>query len=212
MSARRTVDRLALGLCLGLCLAPMLASAQGSDDGRWLLRARALHLNPGIHDTIGLYVSVTPLRFTEIDVTWFLRPEWALEFALTVPQAHSVQSAGFEVGQLRQLPPTLMLQYHATQFAAWRVRPYLGAGLNYVQVDNLRFTPDVATQLQASVRNRSVGWAVGAGIDVSLGGGWVFNLDVKRTQLKTELKNVDAAFGEFKVRPLLTSAGFGLRF
>ncbi len=208
MSLRRALG----GLALGLSLAPLAAFAQGSDDGRWLLRVRALHLNPGIHDTIGLYVSVTPLRFTEVDATWFIRPEWAVEFALTVPQAHSVQSAGYEVGQLRQLPPTLMLQYHVTALTPWRLRPYLGAGINYVLVDNLRFTPDVATQLQATVRNRSIAPAFGAGVDITLGGGWVFNLDIKRMQLKTELNNIDAAFGEFKVRPWLTSAGFGLRF
>jgi outer membrane protein len=192
-----------------LWLAAGLARAQGSDTGDWLLRARALHLDPGITDTIGLYVTVAPLRFTELDLSWFFRPDWAVEFALTVPQAHSVQSAGFEVGQLRQLPPTLLLQYH---LSGWRVRPYAGAGINYVLVDNLRFTPDLAPQLQATVRNRSIALAYGAGIDVPLGRGWVFNLDVKRLQLKTRLNSVDPIFGEFKVEPLLTSVGFGLRF
>lgn len=206
------LQRALAGLAIAFGLLPGAVSAQGQDDGRWQLRARAVHLNPGIHDTIGLFVSVTPLRFTEVDVTWFIRPEWAVEFALTVPQPHAVLSAGFEVGQLRQLPPTLMLQYHVGALAQWRLHPYVGAGINYVLVDNLRFTPDVATQLQATVRNRSIAPAFGAGVDVRLAGGWFFNLDVKRMQLKTELNNIDPAFGEFKVRPWLTSVGLGLRF
>jgi outer membrane protein len=199
----------------GLLAAPLLAHAQGSqgaDIGHWLVRARTLHLDPGITDTIGLYVTVSPRRFTELDISWFLRPEWAVEYALTVPQAHSVQSAGFEVGQLRQLPPTLLLQYHVTNLAGGLVRPYVGVGVSYTLVDNLRFSPELASQLQATARNRSFALAIGAGLDVPLGRGWVFSIDVKRLQLKTDLNAIDPVFGEFKVRPVLTSAGLGYRF
>ena len=188
---------------------PLLASAQGDDAGTWLLRARALHLNPGIQDTIGLAVSVTPLNFTELDATWFINPHWALEFAITVPQKHSVMSAGFEVGRLNQLPPTLVLQYH---HSIWRLRPYVGLGINYTLVDNLRFSPDTSPALQASVRNNSIAGVVALGVDVPLGGGWVFNADVKRMQLKTRLNTIDPAFGSFKVNPVLTSLGLGWRF
>jgi len=192
-----------------LVLLPALAAAQGEPARAWLLRARALHLDPGIRDTIGLFVSVEPRTFTELDLSWLATPQLALELAVTVPQTHTVRSAGFEVGRLRQLPPTLTLQFHVpTRFG----RLYLGAGASYTLVSNLRFAPQYSNTLQPSVRNHSVRPVLQLGLDVPVTAGLSLNVDVKRMQLATDLSRFGPQPGDFKVRPTLAGLGLALRF
>ena len=185
------------------------AGAAASPRGEGQLRLRSLHLRPNIHDTIGLFVDVEPLGFTELDLTWSPHPGLGIELALTWPQTHRVRSAGFEVGRLRQLPPTLVL---LRQFQAGPLRPYLGGGLSYTLVSNLRFAPEFSATLQPAVRNHSVGWVLAAGIDWALPGPWSLNVDAKRLQLKTDLGRVGDLPGDFRVRPVLWSLGLGWRF
>lgn len=190
-------------------IAPAAQAQPIESEGNWLLRARTLQLNPGIQDGIGLFITVEPLRFTEVDLTWFFRPQWALEFSLTVPQTHLVNSAGFEVGRLRQLPPTLVLQYHLT---GWRLQPYVSAGVSYTLISNLRFSPDLQAVLQPTLRNRSFGPVLGLGVEVPLTRQWSLNVDWKQLRLKTDLDALGPGVGFFNVRPRLASLGIGYRF
>lgn len=190
--------------------APAPAEAGTTQDAStWTLRVRHLRLDPDIVDTIGLFVGVEPLTFTELDLTWSPRRDVGIELAITWPQTHRVLSAGFEVGRLRQLPPTLVLLWRPV---GGRVRPYVGAGFSYTQVSNLRFAPEYSATLQPTVRNHSLGGVLAVGLDVGWAGRWSFNLDAKRLQLKTDLARVGDLPGEFRVRPLLLSAGLGFRF
>jgi outer membrane protein len=173
------------------------------------VRLRTLDVSTGIEDGIGLFITLEPTRFTELSLTWFARPSWAIELAATVPQSHSVKSAGFEVGQLRQLPPTLVLQYH---FTGWRVRPYLQAGISYTLVSNLRFAPAVQSQLQPTLRNRSIGPVWGLGAELPLAGGWSMNADFKQLKLATDIEALAPGLGYFRVKPRLASVGLGYRF
>lgn len=224
MTPRRRGPLLHVALALAGALAALPGRAapvdtrQGAEPdaaqgGRWLLRARGLKLDPGIHDTIGLFVTVEPLRFTELDLSWFATRQLAFELAVTVPQRHAVKSAGFEVGQLRQLPPTLLAQWHfGAASGSARLRPYVGAGISWTRVSNLRFSPGTDPVLQATVRNNSIGPVLALGLDLALDGRWSINLDAKALQLRTDLAGGQSAFGEFKVRPVVLGAGLGLRF
>lgn len=209
----------ALALALALALpcrgaevpAAVDAGAAGSPDSAWSwqLRVRQLRLDPRIVDTIGLFVSVEPLGFTQLDLTWWPRPDIGLEVALTLPQAHRVLSAGFEVARLRQLPPTLVLLW---QPGRARVRPYLGAGLSYTRVSNLRFAPAYSATLQPTPRNHSLGAVLAFGVDITLAGRWSLNFDAKRLRIQTDLDRVGDLPGDFRVRPWLSGVGLGLRF
>lgn len=187
------------------CLAP----AYAQDSGSWLVRARALSLDSANKDSTGLDLSVNNKVFPEVDISYFLSPNVALELVLTYPQKHDIRAGGTKIGTLKHLPPTLSVQYH---FPMGSFRPYVGAGLNYTNFSKVDFIPAIDTALQPSIKHNSVGLALGAGVDFAVGGGWLLNVDVKKVQIRTDVSSFGSKVGEFKVDPLLFSLGVGKRF
>jgi len=192
---------------LSLALAAPMAMAQ--DSGDWVVRGRALNLQSANKDTTGLNLSVNDKTFPEVDIAYFLTPNVAVELVLTYPQKHDIRSGGNKIGTLKHLPPTLLAQWHFPM-DGWR--PYVGAGLNLTLFSDVSFDPAVQAALSPSIKNRSTGAAFQVGVDVPLGGGWLFNADVKKVQIKTDVFSFGAKAGTFKVDPTLLSVGFGKRF
>ena len=185
------------------------ATAQAQDSGSWIVRGRVLNLDSANKDNTGLDLSVNNKTFPEVDITYFLNTNVALELVLTYPQKHDIRSAGTKIGSLKHLPPTLSVQYH---FPMAGYRPYVGAGLNYTNFSKVDFIPAVDSALGPSIKHNSFGLAFGAGVDVPMGGGWLFNLDVKKVQIKTDVSSFGTKVGTFKVDPVLFSLGVGKRF
>lgn len=189
-------------------LTPLAASAQ--DTGDWLIRGRALHLDPANKDSTGLNLSVNSKVFPEVDISYFFTPNFAAELVLTYPQKHDIRSGATKIGTLKHLPPTLSLQYHVTGLGGFR--PYVGAGVNYTNFSSVHWVPAVGAALGPNVDRSSFGLSLQAGVDVPVGGGWLLNLDVKKVQIRTDVSSFGAKVGEFKVDPLLVSIGVGKRF
>lgn len=189
-------------------LAPQFAAAQ--DTGNWLVRARALNLQSENGDSTGLDLSINDKTFLEVDISYFFTPNLAAELILTYPQKHTLRSGDTVIGSLKHLPPTLTMQYHFTGISGFR--PYVGAGVNYTRFSSVHFVPAVDAALDPSVKKNSFGFALQAGFDVPMGGGWVFNADIKKVQLDTEVKSGSTKVGTFTVDPLLLSLGVGKRF
>jgi len=189
-------------------VAPLAAQAQ--DTGDWIVRARAVSLNAENDDDTGLDLSINDKVFPEVDISYFLTPNFALELILTYPQEHDVKSAGAKIGTFKHLPPTLTAQYHFTGLGGWR--PYVGLGLNYTHISDVNWDPAVEAAQQPSLKKDSFGLAAQIGADVPVGGGWLLNVDVKKVQIGTEVSSFGAKAGDFKVDPWLVSVGFGKRF
>ncbi len=208
-----------LGLAtLALALAAPLAQAQ--DSGTWLVRGRAVHLASDNGNSAQLKSTLVSLGsaeasindrwLPEVDITYFFSPNLAAELILTYPQKQDLSLTNLGViGTFKHLPPTLTLQYHFTGMGAFR--PYVGAGLNYTNISSVKFAPAVAA-LDLNLKRNSYGLAAQVGVDVPMGGGWLFNLDVKKVQIGTDVTSGGTKIGEFKVDPLLVSIGFGKRF
>ncbi len=192
---------------LSLALTAPMAMAQ--DSGSWVVRGRALNLQSANKDTTGLNLSVNDKTFPEVDIAYFLTPNVAVELVLTVPQKHDIRAGGNKIGTLKHLPPTLLAQWH---FPMGGFRPYVGAGLNLTLFSDVKFDPGVQAALSPSIKNRSTGAAFQLGVDVPMGGGWLFNADLKKVQIKTDVLSFGAKAGTFKVDPTLLSVGFGKRF
>lgn len=214
MPAARPGPRRGLTRLLAAALAagtPALVAAETEARlGDWQLHLRHARVAPGITDTIGLFITVEPLDFTELALSW--RPSrWlAVEAAFTWPRDHVVRSAGFEVGRLRQLPPTLVLQ---GRWPLGWVEPYAGVGLSVVHTGQLRFAPAYSQTLQPTVRDGSVSAVWQLGLAWPLSRGWSLQAELKQLHIRTDLDAAGAqALGEFKVRPLLRSVGLSLRF
>lgn len=203
---------IALAAVLAATLAPQFAAAQSTadDSGAWLLRVRALHLDSKNSDSTGLDLSINNKTFPEFDVSYFFTPNIAAELILTYPQRQTIRSGDTVIGSLKHLPPTLTLQYHFTGLGG--ARPYLGAGVNYTRFSSVSFEPAVEAALDPSIKKSSFGWALQAGVDVPVGGGWLLNADIKKVQLETDVRSAGTKVGTFKVDPVLISLGVGKRF
>lgn len=191
------------------CLLVAVPAAQAQDQGDWIVRARALRLDSANKDSTGLGLSVNNKTFPEVDISYFLTPNLAAELILTYPQKHDIRSNGAVIGSLKHLPPTLTLQYHVDA-GGWR--PYVGLGVNATLFSDVNFVPAVKQALNPSTSGSSFGLAANLGFDVPLGGGWLFNVDVKKVKLGADIKSNGSKVGEFKVDPLLVSVGVGMRF
>jgi outer membrane protein len=112
-------------------------------------------------------------------------------------------------------PPALTLQYHFDNMGAFK--PYVGAGVQYIAA----FDEDTADNPIGSSGveiDDAFGFTLQAGIDVSLGGGWYLNADVKKTWLDTDAVWKDPLGAgnridvDVDIDPLIVSAGLGYRF
>jgi len=211
MSRTPTFFRPSIATAVALAaLATVVAPTANAQDSPWVFRARAVNIDPADKDKTGLGLSLSRKTIPEVDLSYFLTPNWAAELVLTVPQRHTLYSNGARIGSVKHLPPTLTAQYHFNPEGSFR--PYVGAGVNYTRFSSAHFEPAVQTALQPSIRNNSVGLALQAGFDVMLDKQWSINVDVKKLQMDTEVRSRGAAVGKFKIDPLLVGAGVGYRF
>ena len=194
-------------LLAGGVLLPVASQAQ---DAPFLVRVRAVDLESANSDSTGLDLSINNKIIPEIDFSYFITPQWAVELVLTYPQKQTIRAGGTEIGTLKHLPPTLTAQYHFTLLGAFK--PYVGAGLNYTRFSNVSFIPAVQTALQPSLSKNSVGFAVQAGFDYEFLKNTYFNVDVKKVQIRTDVRSAGTKVGTFKVDPWLIGVGIGRRF
>jgi len=188
--------------------AASLVSTQAfaqAKEGPWMVRARAVSLSSANTDNTGLGLSVNDIVLPEVDFSYFFTPNIAAELILTVPQQHDVRLNGNKIGTLSQLPPTLLVQYHFTNFTGFK--PYVGAGINYTKFTTTDILGGVGT-----LNSSSTGGALQVGVDVPLSGNMYFNFDVKKVMIGTDVYLGGVNKGTFKVDPLLVGVGIGWRF
>ena len=180
-------------------------------DGKWMVRARAVHLDSANGGAAGdKGVSVNDKWIPELDISYFFTPNLAAELILTYPHKHDVRLNGAKIGTLKHLPPTLLAQYHFTNLGAFK--PYVGAGINYTRFSSVKFDPAVDAALNPSVKKNSFGPALQIGFDYALDKNWSINFDVKKVYIKTDVRSFGTKVGTFKVDPLLVGVGLGYRF
>ncbi|WP_435412620.1 OmpW/AlkL family protein [Psychroserpens mesophilus] len=179
------------------------------DYSKWQLRIRAIAVSPApyFYDAIsGFKPDISTAFAPEVDITYFLSKNIALELMLTTSN-HDVEIKDeANLGSVSLLPPTLSLQYH---FDLDDFKPYIGAGLNYTI-----FYGEDAGDLDAISYKNEIGYALQAGIDYNLNDKWFINLDLKKIFLKTEVtpNNDNASKVEANLDPLIMGFGVGMKF
>lgn len=202
-------------------LAALPAAAQEVAEGRWLVRARAVHLDMEHRSTPipalavpGDAIRVEDKTIPELDISYFLTKNLAAELILTYPQKHDVKVGSsaigaFKAGSFKHLPPTLTLQWHFNPDGVFR--PYVGAGVNYTRITSERLRVPGVTRLH--LEDDSWGGALQAGFDVKVSKNLFLNLDVKKVQIRSDLRNdAGAKVSRVKLDPLLIGVGIGYRF
>lgn len=194
-----------------LALIALASSQAMAQESPWLVRARAVHIEPdnksdpvggvGAADTIKVANKTIP----ELDITYFFTPHIAAELILTYPQKHDVRLNGAKIGSFKHLPPTLNLQYHFAPGAT--INPYVGAGVNYTRISSVKLL-DGAGDLE----NDSFGLSLQAGIDFRLNEHWSINADIKKVNIRSDVYVGGAKASQVKVDPVLFGLGVGYRF
>jgi outer membrane protein len=180
-----------------------------ADQGDILARVRAISIQPdvsagGALGTLGTGVknAVVP----ELDFVYMVRPSIGLELILATSR-HQVTSNAGALGGVNVLPPTLLLQYYFN--AAGKVRPYVGAGLNYTLFYNNGLH---AGDTPVSIKNSSFGPALQIGMDVQVARNLFVNADIKKIWMRTDASAGGASLGSLKIDPLVAGMGVGMRF
>jgi len=209
-------------LATGMLAAPAFAA-----QGDVLIRVRGIMVAPnersgGVLPTFPTEkVTVSNSFMPEVDISYMLTDHVGAELiaATTKHDASGKTGTTGSIGKLAStwvLPPTLTLQYHFAPGA--KVRPYVGAGLNYT----VFYSEKASKGLEAAVGNTSVkmkdsfGYALQAGIDVPVTERIFFNLDVKYIDMDTTARLATTAIGVERVKihidPFVFGMGIGMRF
>ncbi|MBG52004.1 MAG: hypothetical protein CML99_06240 [Rhodobiaceae bacterium] len=192
---------------LGFMGAVEQARAEG--DSPWLIRVRGIYVSPdesanvrGLAGSVEADGSLVP----ELDISYFFTDNIAAELILATSNHDMSATAGVDLGDVWVLPPTLTLQYHFSPKETFR--PYVGAGINYT----IFYGEDKGAVASIDYED-GFGYALQAGADFDLGNQWVFNIDVKKLWLNTDVTiNGGAITADVDLDPWIFGAGFGYRF
>lgn len=201
----------AISLSSTASFAKDVASSTNFSAGDLLVRARVLGVIPQEDSTITPAVGKAALSNSvvpELDFTYFFNSNIAAELILaTTPHNVDVKGASkIDAGKVWLLPPTLLAQYHFSNFESFK--PYVGAGLNYTMFYNA----DAGSLTNVSYKD-GFGYALQAGVDVPLADNWYFNVDVKKIFLNTEAKFANKTVAaDVDIDPLLVGVGIGYKF
>lgn len=242
----RTILTSASPLVLAAALGGGLMSVQAADLASATLHTRAQHVeafNPwmirlrvlGVLPDLGASsvnvagvpslsspnstLSISDQLIPELDITYFFTTNIAAELILGVTKHHITGTGtldGLDIGKASLLPPTLTLQYHFTDFGAFK--PYVGAGINYTvffsqSAANTRFAGLAVTDLRIS---NQVAPAIQFGFDYMLDRHWGLNFDVKKLWLRpaysATVNNTIPVAGQANIDPWLVSGGITYKF
>ena len=196
-------------------LKPGLALATAQSP--WMIRVRALGVLPQGGASLagapaGYGVSITNSVVPELDISYFFTKNIAAELILGVTP-HTVKGTGSlaafgSIVSTTALPPTLTLQYHFTEFGAFK--PYVGVGVNFTTYFN-------TTTKNAALAPMSIfpSWGVAGqvGFDYMIDQHWGFNVDVKKIMMQPNVRLAGGAItGHVNINPWIIGAGVTYRF
>ncbi len=191
----------------------------------WMIRVRALGVvtrNSGYVDQVpGSGVTTSDTVVPELDITYFFNKNWAAELILGVTKHHVTGTGvaatnGLDVGKSWVLPPTLTLQYHFTNFGAFK--PYIGAGVNYTVFFSQtagNTANGAGVIITRSHLHNSWSPALQIGFDYMIDKHWGINVDVKKLWLRPKWdgdSNVGPLTGKVNLDPWLIGAGVTYKF
>jgi outer membrane protein len=196
-------------------IAPALAlvglvaasAAQAQELPRWILRAGVHPVQPKPHNHEQLQVGDgAAISFA---ATYMLSRHWGIEALAALPVEHEIVLKGSgTVARVRQLPPTLSLQYHFID-PNGRIRGYLGAGINHTSF----FDESTRGVLLQSELNLADSWgpAVQAGLDFDLARRWFISVDARWFDIDTAARLDGASLGTVEIDPYAVGMTIGRR-
>ncbi len=197
--------------CAALVASFASNNALAEELSPWLVRVRLLDVVTERNNTAGGGVGADTLKVSdqvqpEVDVTYFFTKNIAAELVATYPVSHSINLSGTDIGGLKELPPTLNLQWHCEPLG--KVTPYIGPGVTYMRTWDSRAAVGALTTSQ-----NNWGGDLQVGMDYAIDQHWSFNVDVKKVWISADVQAVGgASVLTANINPLLAGVGLGYRF
>ncbi|HHW7569395.1 TPA: OmpW/AlkL family protein [Mannheimia haemolytica] len=216
-----------LAIILGGAL--LTGTAMAHQAGDVIFRAGAVHVkaNSSSDTKTAVDIDLKVKNNTQLGLTatYMLADNVGIELLGATPFSHKINAivpalgANANLGRvvsLRQLPPSLYAQYYFFEPTA-KVKPYIGAGLNYTRFYHAKSVHAAVTDL--NVKKHSFGPVANLGVDVKLTDNIYFNASAWYTRIKTTAKFKTPSVTndmqhEVKVKldPVVLFAGFGVKF
>ena len=202
---KKTISKLALGL---FAVLSFNAIAQ---ENPWMVRVRATNLNWDNGQTATVQsanVHAKNQTIPEVDISYFFNKNIAAELVLTYPQNVEIMAGSSSLGDVKALPPSLLIPYHFTDFGA--LKPYVGAGINYTLFSSRKNLGSGTYSIESS----STGFVAQVGADYMLDKNWGVNFDVKYMKMNTDvfLNASGVSIGNLNLSPIATSVGVTYKF
>ncbi|MCK8044242.1 outer membrane protein OmpW [Shewanella sp. 1CM18E] len=111
-----------------------------------------------------------------------------IELLAATPFSHDVSLGSLgKIAETKHLPPTLVAQYYFGD-ANSKLRPYIGAGVNFTNFYDNEFTNDLDGALTDLSMSNSWGVAAQVGLDYKINDSWLVNASVWYAQISTDVK------------------------
>ena len=204
---------LAIFSTLGLAMGSASFSAQAIQAGDMFARFTATTVNPtnnqeafsNIPTAIAKVDSNTQLGATFV---YMIDNSLGFEVLAATPFSHDISVNGLgKIGETKQLPPTFSIQYYFNP--ASKLRPYVGAGLNYTTFFSSKSIAGLGGDLEL---DDSFGLAAQAGVDYDINDKWFVSADVRYIDIETKATNSVAGTADVDISPTVFSFGVGYKF
>ncbi|UPG96450.1 OmpW/AlkL family protein [Luteibacter aegosomatissinici] len=186
--------------------APIAAQAA---DTPWTLHFGAHVVDPK-SDTgqlAGMSSSISKSTRPTFSVEYRFAPGWTAELLAALPFRHEVRLDGTRAVSVKQLPPTLGVNYHFME--GHTISPFIGAGVNYTWFFDKKGRNALdGTRVQLQ---NSWGAAGHVGVDIRLDERWLFTVDARYMDIDTKVKVNGARVGTAHVDPWVYGVSFGYR-
>ena len=216
-----------------LALSAPLA-AQAYEAGDFIVRAGVAHVEPN-EDSGEVKLDGTKVSGTKATVDgenqlgltfgYMLTPHIGIELLAATPFSHTVSVKGLGPGldgklaDVKQLPPTLSLQYYPME-AASKFQPYVGVGINYTTFFDTDLTGTRKDQGFSNLKLQdSVGFAGQIGMDYMITDNilvnasvWYVDIDTKATVDGPSALSVGKTKVDVDIDPWVYMVGVGYKF
>jgi outer membrane protein len=140
-----------------------------------------------------------------LTATYMFSDKFGVELLAATPFKHKITANGSKIGETKQLPPTISLQYYPME-AGSAYQPYLGVGLNYTAFF------DEKSSLGELKLDDSWGASVQAGIDYQINDHMLLSTAVWYIDIDSDAKLNGANIGSVSVDPWVYMMGIGYKF
>jgi outer membrane protein len=228
-----------LSLAVAVSAAMVSTQALAYEEGDWIVRVGATMVDPDASSSIVTVDGVDAFAGSKVDVEddtqlglnieYMISPNLGIELLAATPFEHTVKAkgtlatalspnGGTDVASVKQLPPTLSLNYHFDTNSAWQ--PYIVVGINYT----VFFSEDGSSELEATLGSDtdvelddSWGLAAQAGVNYHVDDKWLINASVRYIDISTDAEITIKANGakietDVDVDPYVYTLSVGYKF